>query len=345
MQIKVAMRLQPFTHRFGSFVLLPASPYAVRVFPTAFSLVDLSDGRMKEVASAEFALEEAYEGFTVFQDLEKGRVSVKGKSKAGNFAYYLDYSLGKVFCKLLAMPASFELKGELHLTEQLVERSFLRERLSFGLHKKLDWELVQRRLIMPEIFPLFLRLGMLCPQSDKKMSEEMKALFEELRLSVLNAHHREEAFRKFFLAAFFDLFVPQLSDSRKLGLTKQLSQKLEDYSPLVHLRESALLLRKMLFYEQDQSLFFGSLPKSWPCGRFCEIESKEATIHFEWSKGMMRRVLLEAKENVDVKLCFPKKIKSFRLRRKKSDKGCILSNYDLVSLDTSGPLLLDKFSK
>src|SRR3989344_6077351 len=136
--ISIALRLRPFSHRPGTTVVIPKTPWQVQVFPTLLRFTHLISF---ETFEKNLDIQGPMLDFTVELDLEKCCVRFFGHAAKG---YH-----------------------QLVFTEKDVPSSLLlqesKERLSLGMHKRLDWELVCRRRDLKEIFPVWFRLGQLVP--------------------------------------------------------------------------------------------------------------------------------------------------------------------------------------
>jgi hypothetical protein len=136
MQIKIAGRFRPFSHRVPTRCLILGTNVVAEVFPTLVRLIQ------EEVVIQEFPID--VKEFTVQQDLEKGWVKIGGK-------YRLQKGERGVY--------KFFEKGE-------APNLFLpKERLSLGVDKKQNWERILERNDLKELFPLWHRLGLMTPQT------------------------------------------------------------------------------------------------------------------------------------------------------------------------------------
>ena len=89
MRLKIAEKIQPFSHLPGTSCVLPGSSYQLQIFPCLILLFDLSQGIPTLVYRLELDIQGPVQDFTIFNDLEKGKVSVWGKSPTGFFRYHL----------------------------------------------------------------------------------------------------------------------------------------------------------------------------------------------------------------------------------------------------------------
>ena len=103
----------------------------------------------------------------------------------------------------------------------------------------------------------------------------------------------------------------------------------------------------MFFLQKEEELnILPALPPEIPCGKWTSLPLKEGNfLHIEWTKKKLRRVVLECKQDAKYQWNFPSKIKSFRWRSNLSQKGNVMSNGELVSVEAGNKYLLDLFKK
>ena len=162
--IKIADRFRPFSHKAGQICMVPCSTWAVEAYPTEIRMF-----RNEESVSLQLELTGPVDGFTLEQDLEKNVVRVFGRAKEGYFHFEIAHK-GKVLLISLkrgkSIPYQFAGKKGVLEREQFLEiltdEAFIQyytERLSLGMNKKLDWDLVTRRNDLKEILPVLFFLG------------------------------------------------------------------------------------------------------------------------------------------------------------------------------------------
>ena len=172
------------------------------------------------------------------------------------------------------------------------------ERLFLGSQKKLEWELVKRRCDLKEILPLWFQLG---------QKVEATGAFELLELCEKASPQKVvEAFTKLFLVDFRDMLIPRKEDADFQGITKAAV----DGDERVLLSKGAALIRA-LFIEGNHIL--PKLPPQFVSGKFCNIEMEFGTLDIEWTKKMIRRVVVHAKELPDLQFS---KAKRYRVTKK-----------------------------
>jgi len=299
MRIKIAGKLRPFSHQPGIRCLIPFSTWEAQIFPTKIFFKDLAKDGSKEV---EIPKQGPIKGFTVLQDLERGRIEVLGRAKDGYFRYFLDTFIEKV-----ELPISLK-------------------RLSLGYHKKQDWELIQRRAEMGEIFPYWIRLAQLIPELPlpKEPLGTMK-LLDQLDL--------------LFQAGFQGILVPRLTDEYYLGLIPD--EKIPaGISPLGILHEGARRIERLFFYEEDGVWhFLPKLPKEFHSGRFIHLTTVSGDrIDMEWSKKELKKVVIYPQSNRIIHLKLQSSLHHYRLQKRVKMK-----HDQPLELQEGKTLYLDRF--
>lgn len=323
MKITIAERLKPFCHLPGASCAIPWSSWEVQAFPALLKFENLITFQ-----KLEYRLN--WKGpvldFTVELDLEKGVVWVYGRTEEGHRRVCIEMTkqgIDLIFDK--------EKKKETLPAEGYLESSSL-ERLSLGMSKALDWELVRRRHDMAEVLPVWFRLGQMVPCSGEKVGTA--ALLQECeKLDAV------KTYLKVFLAGFEGILAPRLTD-RYQGIVPE--GKFSS-SPLILLAEGARYIRSLFFNENSQKWnFLPCLPPEFHAGRFLQLQTKAGDkIDFEWSKKLLRRVVIHPAESREVLLSAPKPLKSCRLNAKKGRH----SLEQPLSLKAGQTIFLDRFEK
>lgn len=305
MKIDIAQRLHPFSHVPGVRLILPKTILELQAFPTRLRI-----GKQEVL----FHVKGPVKGFTVEQDLEKGEVCIYSHQ----YRYLIRRVEGgvEIFESKTKKTQIFPFN---HLPVNLPE-----ERLSLGMHKAQDWDMVKRRGDLKEILPAWLALGNMTPVID-----------EERRggtLTLLNADNLLNLFN----AGFYDILCPRINDDQYQGLCPETN---ESISPFPLLTEGAKLIRSLFFKEEGDTLYFlPNLPSDFHSGRF-----KSPLVDMEWSKKQIRRLIL--RHTGTKTLIFQKFIKRFRLRHSPKEKGQIIVAPATLTLEPGRPLFLDRFEK
>lgn len=346
MSVKVALRFHPFSHTPGVSCLLPGSFWKITAFPTRILLDNLYG---KGGFTISLALQGPMRDFTLVQDLEKGVVRLFGESQKGYFRLVisrLETGIQLFFEKTPEEGLSYQIGGvEERATPKTVRLIPLerehpivtppKSRLSLGIHKAQDWDLIMRRGDLQEIAPFWIRLAEWLPEirEDKRVFGALKLL--EPRLALL---------KKAFLVGFSGILVPTLQDDLFLGILAE--EKIpEDLSPLHFLKQGASILRSLFFEEKEGEVaLLPLLPREFYAGRFVHLALQNGGfLDLEWSKEMLRRVVIHPHVSQKIKLSLPKKIRRFRLKRNPKERGKTVHCDELVSLNAGESVYLDRF--
>ncbi len=318
MKITIAERLKPFSHLPGTSCVIPWSSYKVQAFPALLIFEDLITSKKHE-----YRLD--WKGpvldFTLELDLEKGVVWVYGKTEDGHRKICIAMQEGGIAIdKELVVPGT---KVAPHAIE----------RLSLGMSKTLDWELVSRRREMAEILPIWFRLGQMVPSIGKA-----SILQECDKLDVA------KNYLKLFMTGFEGILSPRLSDTNHQGIV---SESRFSGSPLILLTAGAKYIRALFFKETDESWeFLPCLSPEFHAGRFLQLTTKAGDkIDFEWSKKLLQKVIIESASEREILICLPKPLKSCRLRSALNEKGSRHVMEKPLILAPRQKLFLDRFEK
>ena len=333
--IQVRDRFRPFLHLAGSFCMIPTSNWAVKAYPTNVQLFC-----EKALLSIIWHLTGPVRGFTLQQDLEKDCVYIFGKAQEGYFLFEITHREEKI---VLLLKRGFSIgyeeekgqgilkRGEslqFFVGEKPYERRFI-ERLSLGVHKKLDWELVQRRNDLKELLPVLFFLG------QKSFPYLEKSLF---------VPKSEEDFEGLIQSYFTSLCMPQREKAFGLGLaSKSFSLSVPLGGILFQMYRS---IRSLFLQEKDQSVsLLPHLFSPFLSGRALGLQTRFALFHLEWRNRKLRRVQIKALLDGPLPLLFPKEIKKFRLRQSQEKRGSEMSCTDSLFLACGKVYYLDKFQR
>lgn len=344
MKISIAERLRPFCHLPGTSVILPGWGCQVQIFPCLIRLYHLKKSLPLLLTEINLDLKGPIQQFTICNDLEKGRLTVSGKTADGWMRYHLISSRQNEGIRLFVERApvngfsihqgnkSIILRDKEWL-DLLEQDNFFEpfqisvcDRLSLGNNKAQDWELIKRRLDLAEIFPILHRLGQIIPTMPiTHVREGTLSLLEDCRQNLTSETpvKGEERWNKFLLGCFNSLLVPRLEDDDYQGLNVDQPLISLDISPLVILSEGARLIRK-LFVQQDKDQVW-ILPHVFPslhCGRLIDVPLVGGGhLSLEWTKKAIRRLILYAGQDQEISLHFRSNVKNYRLRQHDQEKG------------------------
>ncbi len=333
MHIDIALRFKPFSHLPGTTCLIPGTQWRVQIFPTFARLISPSG---KEVRHA-FSHQGPLEDFTVVQDLEKNEVRMFGKCAGKYIRYILRSQEGTI--------SLFEDKKDplLLVKTPVFAQNPNKERLSMGIHKKQDWEGMRRRLDMAEILPIWFSLGKRTPCDAQNPAGSAK-LLEECQSLLSNRHLLETRFRHLFLAGFSGLFDPRIHDPEHQGILSD--QPVEDLHGSLQLLSGGAKLIRAMFFSQEQNtwLLLPCLLPSFHAGRFVDIETQEKDLlSLEWSKGLLRRVIIHPSSDHSVVIDWPKELRHCRMRANEQMRP--FQRGETLELKKGQPIFLDCFQK
>ncbi|MCB1135239.1 MAG: hypothetical protein KDK78_03120 [Chlamydiia bacterium] len=245
MQLSIAARLRPFTHSPGMILPIPGAPYAARVWPTRVEILDLRGPVAEPIGHLAFDVIGPVDDFTAVMDLEQGGVRVWGHGREGYFRYRLGLLADR---QCLGLQVERAPDGGLRCAVQgpwnaepencIEEKDFLllsgkgrvpfpsfselpsRPRLSLGVHKAQDWDMLWRRFDLGEILPFVLSLGTLYSVMDEPMDEGVYSALAECR-ALLESRERlrlQQSLEGAMAVAFDGLLNPQLRDQRYQGI-------------------------------------------------------------------------------------------------------------------------------
>lgn len=324
MTIKIAQRYRPFSHQPGSCCLIPGSCYVVEAYPALIRIKDLEGQLVKEIP---LTIQGPLEQFTLMQDLERGCVTLFSET----------YSIHI----LPTLAISFQKNPPLLPT-------LLQERLSFGSHKKQDWQEIVKRLDFKEIFPLWFRLGSLLSLPER--TGDNRGIFSLLKecQAACDAHRPEyilPAFKKLFLAGFGHMLLPQARDEAYQGILPSNSPISID-SPLYLLSEGAKVIRSLFILNIENEIFIlPNLPPEFFAGKMVNVFSDDGRVDFEWSKKSIRRLQFHAQKNGEIIFHFHPSITHYRVRQKGTEKKKIYTNGESLVIKSGSDYLLDQFQK
>lgn len=323
MKITIAERLKPFSHVPGAACVIPWSSYKVQAFPALLIFENLLTFQKHEYR---LGWKGPVLDFTLELDLEKGVVWVYGKTVEGHRRSCIEMTeQGIAIDKKLVVAG---VKVSPHPLE----------RLSLGMSKALDWELVSRRHEMAEILPIWFRLGQMVAHSKTAKIGTAALLRDCEKMEVASTYLR------LFLAGFEGILCPRLSDTDHQGI---IPEGHFSESPLVLLTEGANYIRSLFFKETAENWgFLPCLSPEFHAGRFVNLETKAGDkIDFEWSKKLLQKVVIHPASEREILIHLPKPLKSCRLRASLKEKGTRHFLEKPLIISSRQVLFLDRFEK
>jgi hypothetical protein len=298
MKITIAERLKPFSHTPGMACLIPGTCWKIEAFPTLL--------RIGEKYDVQLPITGPVAGFTLELDLEKNLVSVFGKAKEGYFLLKISGAPGKIEVVaakglLLDGKKSLFFKDEVDFFLPKVW-----ERLSLGLSRSQDWDLVARRGDLKEILPVLFGLGQKIPHIEPAVLRGTGRLLEAGN------------FDAFWRAALSKICVPRWVDEEHQGLAPV---EVVSGNPCFLIREAAARIRCLFFRQEGSELAL--LPDCvFDAGRMTRLQVHGVgELDLEWGSRKLRRAILRASSSSEITFALPKGLHSFRLQRSKRHKG------------------------
>ncbi len=370
MKIKADQDLRVFSHLPGIQLLLPGTLITVRVFPTKLEFRQLDQSEL--LLEVDLELKGDFKDFTVFQDLEKRVIEVQGFSKTGFFRYQLleEGKEKRIKIYLLKAPKkalTFQFKKEKQkvLAKQsallplklenirIIEPSDT-ELLSLGMHKKLDFELLKRRADLRELLPLWFRLGQITPAKPFVVTGTL-SLLKDLE-KVVQEKQKNEAkllLSRIFKTGFEGLFLPRLSDDQYQGLVTGRINKSDQVvdqkaSSSLLLSYGSTLIRALFFQEEkekEQKLWKILPVSTFFAGRFINLKTELGLLQIEWTKKLLKKMILKADKSGKIKLSLQRELLTFRLRTFLKAKGKIFDKSDSLTIESGQRYFFDRFQK
>lgn len=295
MNIKIAERFRPFSHTPGTKFPIPFTSQGIQIYPAALRLFPKGE-------VIPLNIQGPVKKFTAILDLEKGCIEVFGEGANGYFRYFIFGKGNDLYFK--AKKALLPAKSPFLISDQLPSSPAC-ERLSLGVTKVLDWDLVKRRQNMAEMMPVWFRLGQMVP---KISLEKQKSLLDQFLHT--KGMEVESSFFSVFNTGFSGVLFPEGEDSNYLGYF--LPPALSDAHAL--LSEGANKIRSLFFQErQDAILLLPDALHYFKQGRMLDIQATFGSFDLEWTKGMMRRMIIRCKKGGRYPFVFPKSHQSCRL--------------------------------
>lgn len=332
MSIRIALRLRPFSHEPGTSCPIPHTSWEAKIFPTKIFFRDLASAK-EEMLS--LPIKGPVKDFTIVLNLEKECLEVFGFAHEGYFHYF-------IIAKGNKLVLQFKKGKEILLPFAIIHRQPInKERLSLGIHKQQDWDLVCRRRLMTEVFPFWLRLSQVIPEGSlpKKHWGNFGLLFKEVDKNEIVLH-----FSLVFQTTFQGILSPRVNDQKYLGILPE--EKIPEDVPSIGLiHEGAQRIRRIFFREEGDDLFIlPELPPEFHAGRFVFLQTEFGDrIDIEWAKKQIKKIAIYPKKTRTIKLHLQRNIHSFRWRKNPHEKGVKYKNGDMLEIHENQPLFLDRF--
>lgn len=271
MKIRIFEQSIPFSHTPGIRCLLPGTTEVIQAFPAKIN---------EEILAIRGPVKE----WTLFQNLEQGKIQVRGISQ------------NELFTK--------EIAGKQPLTKA---------KLSFGVHKAQQISRIQERAAPEEFLPFWFALGQYYPSKNLDTLDD--CLLSDLQHT--DKLHLYQAWKNLFLAGFEEWMIPRLKDEGHHGFGKD---PVAGNDAMLLLSAGAALIRQMLVNTPNPETLhiLPKLPPELHCGRLLELEIPEiGLLSLEWSKKELKKMVLHPCCTREISLDYPKRIQSFRVLTKR----------------------------
>jgi len=349
--IKIFKKLILFKN-FKTSLILPKTSLEFTIFPTKIEIRD----KEKKFEKLEYFLDfKSVYNLKIFLNLEKYFIKVRGFSKEGFFNY--EIALLEDSVNLIVK------KGDLSINGKILKnkKSFLLfplknfksfkenpENIYLGVDKKMDMESIKKREDLKEILPVWFKLANNVLVELPKKLEGIATLFEELEKLLKKGDKKgvETLFLDIFRSGFYGIFSPRLLDEDHFGVIKRDTKISKNSSDLILLKKGAEFIRKLFFEEKKNrvEILLNLLP-SFFSGRFVDIESSFGIFDLKWSKKLLKEMVLKSKIDGKISFKFQSKIKSFRVRETKREKGTIFKSSSVLNIKKEKIYLFDRFQK
>ncbi len=367
MKITIAERLHPFSHRPGAKLPLPLSSWQAQIFPTRICFQNLAG--VASSFSLELLVKGPFKEFTAELDLERGCIRVFGVGKEGYLRYEIARTSDGILFKFEKLPgktlkcARLDNRMDYEVTEkgtflipvavECAVKQVPQIRLSLGMHKSQDWELLKRRSDLKELFPILMRLGEMVPCKEEALEPVGTMKLLDKCMHVLKERDKlklADACEQWIQTAFSSVFAPRLADTEFQGILPPGEVVPENHSPLPLLTQGARLIKALFFAESEKCWdILPCLLPSFSAGRLAHVCAKQGEVlAMEWSKHQLKKLIVQTKQKRTVEIKLPKEIRSFRLRKSLKEKGQVKQiEGDTVALDLpeAAFLYLDCFKK
>lgn len=356
--MKIASRYRPFSHHPGAALIIPGTCVTLRAYPTALFIQD-EEG---EEIRIEWALTGLVEDFTVMQDLERSRVLIYGRAREGYFSYSIQMQESHLTLKLerasmgqlkgilypLQTPYTLQPKEQIRLfalRQRINQREI--ERISFGNHKTQEWERVIARKDPLEYFPFWFTAGQRVALQDRDSQEGTLCFLKECKSYLEQG--KEDLFlnkmHELFQVGFEGILLPKLYDTHYLGVLSSHNTQLQLQRPVQLLSEGYQLIRSMLIQEEENKIsILPHLPSVFHAGRCLDFQMRQVKCSIEWSKKLLKKMIITSSSSQTLHLSVHKVFKNFRLKSPYHPKGITLSCGRPLQLE-AGVYILDQFRK
>ena len=149
-----------------------------------------------------------------------------------------------------------------------------------------------------------------------------------------------------FRFGFEGMFLPRLYDTDFQGILTDNAKISSNASPLVVLEKGAQLIRSLLIQNCGQKIeVLPCLPVELHSGCFSGWETNNFSLSMEWSKKLIRKIIVYSKHDHSSFFKFQSNLKFFRVRKKLRDKGVVYSTCQQLQFSKNTTYIIDRFTK
>lgn len=366
--IEITTKFKPFSHEPGISVPYPLLKLVFVIYPTKLKILDWKSSQ-KVLLTLKFKYKTFCQKFTVFSDIIKQSVEICCELE-DNFAklklaydekkesFYLSlerYNGEFLGFEVIRPGKTSVISRQLTKKKPLIlfkniQKELIKnpERLFLGSHKKQEIERIFARKDICEFLPLWYLWGQFCKSKPIKEHKEGTLIFLNHLQECLQKkeHHEITAHLKNIISSSFaPMMIPYLEDFKHWGffLPKQSSSKT---SPWILLSELYHVIRQFFIYQNQEDLYIlRHLPPELFSGKLVNVQQGHLTLHLEWTKKMIRRMIIFASKSTTIHLHFSGNVKTFRVKDNKSDRGKIFENNSEFTFKRNRAYFFDCFEK
>ncbi len=358
-KLNIEQKLILFSHVLGKKCILPKSCYCVQAYVSRLVIKNCENENSNEEIDISLDIKGPVKNFTISQNLEKSFVEISGISSEGYFRYKIMVDDNKINLTLFSIPKksiniSINGKNEkaykkldvLTFPIKIFKENVFFEKLFLGMNKNLNMEKISYREDLKEILPIWFKLSQEVPEVGKKIIGTAN-LLKDCKEAVENKKDIKMPFIKAYKACFYDIFVPRLIDDQYQGIYDKEEKIPSDSSSLVILTYAKHIIRSMFFEKTDNTLkILPFLFKEFHSGRFLNIDCEDiGSLDIEWSKKLIRRMVLRAKKDTSIKLLLQPSVKNFRVRKNNGDRGKLFLKNEEIFIKENNVYYFDRFKK
>lgn len=366
--IQITEKFRPFSTQPGVSIPFPLLQLVFVIYPSKIKIVD-HRAQQKVLMSLKLRFKTSCEKFAAFYDLLKHQIIVQCHLEEGFVQYTLAYDdklkhfsmkLDRYFEEHL----SFEVKRPGKTT--IIRRRMTKKKplvlfndldveppkglevLFLGCHKKQDIHRIFARKDIKEYLPIWFLWGQYSPKPSSKAHKEGNRVFLSHLEETLQRkeHHKITPYlNKIFSSSFSPMMIPYLEDFQHWGfyLPRLTSSRI---SPWIILSELYILVRQFFIHSKGQDIYIlPHLPPELVSGKLVKLREGNLTLHLEWSKKQIRRMIIFASKNTQVLLHFQNSVKRFRVRNSSRGSGHIHENNTEFEFKKNKRYFFDRFEK